>query len=119
MKKTLNDKSLKTGQKVKIITIVPKSWSRTKVASEYVVRESQKVKNSKGILEFLDEKRTWKLNERVRQDDHLFYDDDEYYCMMPGKKDYVSLAKKVHKQKLLLLCNLNELYTAFKEKYPN
>ena len=39
--------------------------------------------------------------------------------MMPGTKDYVSLGKKVHKQKQLLLCNSNELYTAFKEKHPN
>ena len=38
---------------------------------------------------------------------------------MPGTKDYMSLGKKVHKQKQLLLCNLNELYAAFKEKHPN
>ena len=38
---------------------------------------------------------------------------------MPGTKDYVSLGKKVYKQKRLMLCNLNELYTAFKEKHPN
>ena len=35
---------------------------------------------------------------------------------MRGKKDYVSVSKGVHKQKL---CNFHELYTAFKEKHPN
>ena len=35
---------------------------------------------------------------------------------MPEEKDYVSVSKGVHKQKL---CNLQELYIAFKEKHPN
>ena len=34
---------------------------------------------------------------------------------MTGKKDYVSVSK----QKILSLHNLQELYTAFKEKHPN
>ena len=43
MKEKLNDESLKTSQKIKIITITPESWSRTEVnsffnVSEYVVR---------------------------------------------------------------------------------
>ena len=41
---------------------------------------------------------------------------------MPGKKDYVSVNKRVHKQNLATcknLCNLQELYTAFKEKHAN
>ena len=42
---------------------------------------------------------------------------------MPGKKIYVSVSKGAHKQKLCnlkkSLCNLQELYTAFKEKHPN
>ena len=38
---------------------------------------------------------------------------------MPGKKDYVSVGQNVHKQKQLVLCNLSELYSAFRDKYPN
>ena len=99
MKEKLNDKSLKTSQKIENITIAPKYWSSTKVASfynffEYVVRETRKVKNSKGILELPDEKRGQKLNEEVQQDVCLFYKDDEYCRMMLGTKDYVSLGKK-------------------------
>lgn len=37
---------------------------------------------------------------------------------MPGKKDYVSIKKNVHVQKRLLLCNLKELYAAFRNKNP-
>ena len=35
---------------------------------------------------------------------------------MLKKKDYVSVGKAVHKQKL---GNLQKLYTTFKEKHPN
>ena len=35
---------------------------------------------------------------------------------MLEKKDYVSVSEGVHKQKL---CNLQEFYTAFKEKHSN
>ena len=41
---------------------------------------------------------------------------------MPEKKDYVSVNKGVHNQNFATcksLCNLQELYTAFKEKHPN
>lgn len=41
---------------------------------------------------------------------------------MPGKNDYVSVKindRKIHMQKRLILCNLNELYSIFKTKYPN
>ena len=47
------------------------------------------------------------------------YEDDEFSGQMPGKKDYASIAKGVHKKKCLVLCNLREIYAAFKEKYPN
>lgn len=35
---------------------------------------------------------------------------------MPGKKDFVKF--KIHEQKILILCNLKELYAAFKKKRP-
>ena len=51
------------------------------------------------------------------------YEDDNFSRQVPGKKIYVSVSKGVPKQKLCnlkkSLCNLQELYTAFKEKHPN
>ena len=40
---------------------------------------------------------------------------------MLEKKDYVSVSKGVHKKTAICksLCNLQEFYTAFKEKHPN
>ena len=46
-------------------------------------------------------------------------EDDEFSKMMPGSRDHVSIARNVHKQKRLLLCNLKELHCAYKEKYPH
>ena len=46
-----------------------------------------------------------------------FFEDDEYSRIMPGKKDFISISRNVHKQKRLLLCNLKELYAMFKLRY--
>ena len=46
-----------------------------------------------------------------------FYEDGEFSRQMPGKKDYVSVTHNTHKQKQLILSNLNELYANFKSKY--
>ena len=47
-----------------------------------------------------------------------FYEDDEISRIMPGKKDYFSIGRYIHKQKRLLLANLKELHSIFKSKYP-
>ena len=50
---------------------------------------------------------------------HDFYENDEYSRQLPGKKGYMSIQKSVHKQKQLILCNLHELFVAFKERNPD
>ena len=47
-----------------------------------------------------------------------FYSSDEASRAMPGKKDYVSVGRKVHRQKQLILCNLKEAYEQFKAQHP-
>ena len=47
-----------------------------------------------------------------------FYEDDKIFRIMPGKKDYVSIGRNIHKQKRLLPVNLKGLQTIFKSKYP-
>ena len=51
-----------------------------------------------------------------------FYLNDEVSRILPGKKDFVSMKVdniRVHKQKRLLLMNLNELHQAFKNNYSD
>ena len=41
------------------------------------------------------------------------------YKTMPGKKDFISIGRNIHIQKRLILCNLKDLFTEFKTKFPN
>ena len=123
MKEKLSDNTLKTREKIQILTLSPESWSRSKIidffnVTQYQVREARKLLEAKGILAIPDKKGCGLADEIVK-DVLSFYEDEEYSRQMPGQKDYVSIGKKIHKQKRLLLCNLNELYSAFKVKYPN
>jgi hypothetical protein len=36
---------------------------------------------------------------------------------MPGKKDFVSIARNTNMQKRLLLCDIKELYAEFKKTF--
>ena len=79
----------------------------------------QKVKKEKGILAIPDSKTRSGLCPETNELVNLFYNDDEYSRQMPGRKDCVSIKKNVHMQKRLILCNLKELYAAFKNNHPN
>ena len=84
-----------------------------------MVRTAFKSKREKGILSEQKPKKGKIIPDSVVQLVKAFYCDDEFSRLMPGKKDCVSTSKGVHQQKRLLLLNLNELYTAFKNKFPN
>lgn len=38
---------------------------------------------------------------------------------MPSKKDDISIKKNQHEKKHLVVCNLHEIYVAFKEQNPD
>ena len=71
------------------------------------------------------EKGFWKLHQREGRKLHeniksivtKSLKDDKYPKIMPGSKDYVSVDKKQHMQKWLLLVNLKELYSSFLKDY--
>ena len=123
MKEKLKEKSLSTSLKIQVLTMAPLDWQRQRVAnffqvSDYLVREARKLCEEKGILALPRPKRARSLLKEIEDSIKMFYEDDEYSRLMPGTKDYVSIARNVHKQKRLLLCNLKELYLAYKEKFP-
>ena len=110
--------------KIQVLTLTPESWSRRQAAeffeeSEYSIRVARKLKEEKGILSVPNPRHAKTLSEDIRKVVVNFFEDDEFSRIMPGKKDYVSVGKNVHKQRRLLLCNLKELYSAFKERYPD
>ena len=88
--------------------------------SEYQVRQARDLKKSRGILSTPDNNRAKLLPESTAAKVQLFFEDDNTHArLMPGKKDFVSIKRNVHKQKRLLLCNLKELYAHFKEHNPD
>ena len=76
------------------------------------------MKIEKGILGEPERKQCKPLLETTVALVKEFYDNDEVLRMMPGKKDFVSLGNKQHGKRRLLLCNLVELYTEFKSRFP-
>ena len=111
-------------EKLQILTLVPDSWSRKYCSqyfgvSEYLIRSARELKQRKGILAQASQKKGKAMAQETIDLVHAFYQDDEYSRQLPGKKDYVSIQKGVHKQKRLVLCNLHELFVAFKERNPN
>nr|XP_047136327.1 uncharacterized protein LOC124813400 [Hydra vulgaris] len=115
--------STSTSRKVQLATLAPTDWSIKKVSetlhvTNYVVRTARKLTLEKGILTMSNPKLEKALPDVTVQLVKNFYEDDEHSRIMPGKKDYVSIKKNVHIQKRLLLCNLKELFVAFKTKNP-
>ena len=110
-------------EKIKLLTLVPISWKQNEIldffpVTKYMITESKKLLQEKGILASPEPKKGRSLPKDIVELVENFYCDDEYSRQMPGKKDYVSISRNVHMQKRLILCNLSELFACFKEKYP-
>ena len=106
------------------MALVPDSWSQKYCSeyfgvSEYLIRSARELKQRKGILAQPSQKKGKAMAQETIDLVHAFFVDDEYSRQLPGKKDYVSIQKGVHKQKQLVLCNLHELFVAFKERNPD
>ncbi|XP_047126478.1 uncharacterized protein LOC124807875 [Hydra vulgaris] len=108
---------------VQLLTLAPPSWSILEVqnnfsVTEYQAKMARKIFNKKGLLGISPLYKGKVLHKEIEDSVKLFYDSSDLCRTMPGKKDYVSIQKNVHKQKKLLLCNLKELYVLYKENNP-
>ena len=111
-------------QQLQILTLIPRSWSVRKAAIEFSVSKSkiQKAKllrDQKGIIGYPETVERNRITQEIMECVKDFYCDDEYSRQMPGKKDYVSISRNIHMSKRLILCNLKELYAAYKERFPD
>jgi hypothetical protein len=106
----------KESEKVQILTVLPKSWSISKIQKEFKASNnmawtSKKLLVEKGILSSPNVKPGKVLPPATAEMVKQFCVSDEISRIMPGTKDYVSLnseAKKVHIHKQMILCNLKE-----------
>ena len=106
-------------EKIQILTLAPDSWSRRYCAehfnvSEYLVRTARELKKVKGILAKPAQKQGKVIFQNTIDLVLSMYEDDEFSRQMSGKKDYVSIAKGVHKQKRLILLRI--INSSFKTK---
>ena len=112
-----------TKSKLQVLTLAPSNWTHKQVSeffgvSMYLARTARTLRAEKGVLSMPDPRRSNGLSKATLDLVELFYNDDEFMRLMPGKKDCVSVGRSVYKQKRLVLCNLKELFNAFKVKYP-
>ena len=117
-------KTVSYPEKIQILTLIPNKWlweyeSKQFDVSEYLIRTAPELKKVGEILAKPVPKKGKTLPQETLDLFWSFYEDDEYSRQMPGKKDYVSISWNVHKQKQLFPCNLSELYSTFRDKYPN
>ncbi|CAG9788176.1 unnamed protein product [Diatraea saccharalis] len=127
LKEKFNDPSTSVSMKTMILTLAPKSWSEKKLADEFRTsrRQAKKAKElveQNGILSSPNPREGRKLTSEVRDLVTTFYLREDNTRILPGKKDFVSVklhdGNRVHLQKQLIMCNINELYQQFKLEYP-
>ena len=106
------------GTKIQISTSTPDSWSRNFVDG-YLIRRAREVKIQNGILAIPEWKSGRTLSITVTDTVHDFFGNDEHTRLMPGGTNFVSIKRNVHNQRHLLLCNLKEAYTTFKQWRPD
>ena len=107
-----------------MLTLTPEAWFCKQEAEfldvpEYSIHVAQKLKDEHGILSIPNPIHSKTLPQHIKTTVINFFEDDEFSRLMPGKKNYVSIARNIYKQRRLLLCNLKELYSAFKMLFFN
>ena len=88
---------------VQLLTLAPPSWSILEVQNNFAVTEYQakiarQIFNKKGLLAISPLYKGKVLHKEIEDSIKLFYDSSDL-CLMPGKKDYISIQKNVHIQK--------------------
>eukprot|EP00731_Ephydatia_muelleri_P013160 Em0007g470a len=120
--------TVKRSEKVRILTILPKSWSVRKImkefgASNYMARQAKQLVQEKGILSSPNPKPGKTLSPTIEEHVVAVYLSDDVSRMMPGRKDCVSFmtaeGKRESRQKRLLLCSLKEAYEHLKSLHPS
>ena len=105
-------------EKIKLLTLAPKSWTIEKTAEYFYVsirsvKSTKELRKSSGILSNKSKRKGKVLDEDVQKNFISCYGSDEFSRMCPGKKEYVSVkvkGRREHIQKRLLLVNLKELH---------
>lgn len=113
-------------EKLQILTLSPFTIEKTQAyfgTTNYMVKKSRCLRETRGVMA-LPEKMSKgrKLGEALKVEVAAFYESDEVSRLCPGRKEAISVrlanGDKVRKQKRLVLANLKETYSSFKELHP-
>ena len=110
-------------EKVRLLSVLPKSWSKEKIASQfkankYIVSEARESTDEKTAKKPAGRSR----NETIENEVLQYYNSDDVSRAMPGSRDYVTVkmnGKCERKQKRLLYSSLKEIYLGYKEEFPD
>ena len=117
-------------EQVKLLTLLPLTWSRERIVREFCVsdrqvKEARKLKEQQGIL--AEPVATKKGNKPLKANVHKavieFYRSSDFVRILPGAKKVVVSRKsdgsKDYEPQRLILCNLTELYSHFCQKHQD
>lgn len=104
-----------------LLSLAPSSWSDAQVALHFGVSR-RLVKESRKDTPVTSRAGRPSLTPETVTTIEEFYQSPDISRQCPGLKDYVSVrnsnGEKIHKQKMLLLHNLKEVYAMFREAHP-
>lgn len=114
-------------EKLKLLSVLPQSWSANKMHNEigvtkHIAKRIKKLVRKKGIFFNADKKIGRHIGSETIENVINFYRDDEISKVMPGMRDCIvhkDNMEKVKLQRRLLLFNLREVHELFRKKYPN
>lgn len=114
-------------EKYMILTAVPLHWTARQIQREMNVsfrmaRRTKALVEARGILSAPMKKMpSNRLSEETVKLIQEFYTDDEVSRACAGKREYVRVNEDgtiIKKQRRLIMCNLREAFTFFKERFP-
>lgn len=127
LKEKFNLPSTSTNDKLKVLSVLPKSWSVNQIVNEFnaphhTVKQMKRLVREQGILCSKKARSGHGFNDTEKQIVLNFFDSDDISRPMPGSNDYVSEYRngyKEHVQKRLLMMSLKEAFMIFEEKYKS
>ncbi|XP_065079421.1 uncharacterized protein LOC135702321 [Ochlerotatus camptorhynchus] len=117
-----------SNDRYRILTTLPKSWSTYRImkefnVSQHMANQAKALQQEKGIMS-VPVKRLSRasLGEPTIMLVRDFYNSDDISRVCPGKRDYLISKNdegEIYVQRRLVLCNLQEAYSIFKNTYPD
>ena len=123
LKEKFSQPNCSRDDKIRILSILPNSWSVTMTMKEfnvnkYTVSLAKELVEEQGILAVPNKKCGRPLDPEIKREVLQFFNDDDISRTMPGQRDYVSTrtnSGREQVQKRLLLSSLRETFQRFEE----